>query len=99
MWPAIIVASLGCYAIKLFGLSVPRKWLARPRIAHTADLLPVALLTALVATQTFTNGRHLVIDARAAGLLAAIVALRFKAPFLVVVGVACLAAALVRLAV
>jgi uncharacterized membrane protein len=98
MWPAIIVASVGCYAIKLLGLSVPRKWLAHPRIAHTADLLPVALLTALVATQTFTNGRHLVIDARAAGLLAAIVALRFKAPFLVVVGVACLVAALVRLA-
>lgn len=98
MWPAIIVASLGCYAIKLFGVSVPRKWLAHPRVAHVADLLPVALLAALVVTQTFTNGRHLVIDARAAGLLAAIVALRFKAPFLVVVGVACLVAAMVRLA-
>jgi branched chain amino acid efflux pump len=98
MWPAIIVASLGCYAIKLLGLSVPRKWLANARIAHVADLLPVVLLTALVATQTFTTGRHLVLDARAAGLLAAIVALRFKAPFLVVVGVACLVAALVRLA-
>jgi uncharacterized membrane protein len=98
MWPAIIVASLGCYAIKLLGLSVPRKWLTDARLAHIADLLPVALLTALVATQTFTSGRHLVIDARAAGLLAAIVALRFKAPFLVVVGVACLVAALVRLA-
>jgi branched-subunit amino acid transport protein len=65
-------------------------------LAHVADLLPVALLTALVVTQTFTSGRHLVLDARAAGLLAAIVALRFKAPFLVVVGVACLVAALVR---
>ena len=96
MWPAIIVASLGCYAIKLLGVSVPRKWLAHPLLAHVADLLPVALLTALVATQTFTSGRHLVVDARAAGLLAAIVALRFKAPFLVVVGVACLVAALVR---
>jgi len=97
MWPAIMVASLGCYAIKLLGLSVPRKWLAHPRLARIADLLPVALLTALVATQTFTSGPHLVIDARAAGLLAAIVALRFKAPFLVVVGVACLVAALARL--
>jgi len=97
MWPAVIVASLGCYVIKLAGLSVPQKWLANRRVMHVANLLPVALLTALIATQTFTSGRHLQLDARAAGLLAAVIAVRFKAPFLVVVGVACLAAALVRL--
>jgi uncharacterized membrane protein len=98
MWPAVIVGSLGCYAIKLLGLSMPRTWLTNRRIMHVSDLLPVALLTALIATQTFTAGHHLRLDARAAGLLAAIVAVRFKAPFLVVVGVACLVAALVRLA-
>jgi hypothetical protein len=48
-------------------------------------LLPVALLAALVAIQTFTNGQRLTVDARAAGLAAAVVALALRAPFLVVV--------------
>jgi branched-subunit amino acid transport protein len=60
--------------------------------------LPVALLTALIATQTFTTGRHLQFDARIAGLIAAVIAVRLKAPFLVVVALACLVTALVRLA-
>jgi len=97
MWPAIIVASLGCYAIKLLGLSLPGKVVSNPRVTHIADLLPVALLTALIATQTFTSGHHLQLDARVGGLVAAVIAVRLKAPFLVVVGVACLVAALIRL--
>jgi hypothetical protein len=48
-------------------------------------LLPIALLAALVAIQTFTHGQRLVVDARAAGLAAAVVALALRAPFLVVV--------------
>jgi hypothetical protein len=55
-------------------------------------LLPVALLAALVATQTFGEG----VDARAAGLAAAVLALLARAPFLVVVGVAAGTAALLR---
>ncbi len=65
-------------------------------VKHIAELLPVALLTALIATQTFTTGHHLQLDARAAGLVAAAIAVRFKAPFLVVVFVACVVTALVR---
>jgi branched-subunit amino acid transport protein len=98
MWPAILVGSLGCYVIKLLGLSVPRKLLENRRVMHVAELLPVALLTALIATQTFTSGHRLQLDARAAGLVAAAVAVRLRAPFLVVVAAACLVAALVRLA-
>ncbi len=66
-------------------------------VKHIAELLPVALLTALIATQTFTSGHRLQLDARAAGLVAAAIAVRFKAPFLVVVTVACVVTALVRL--
>lgn len=97
MWPAILLGSVGCYAIKLLGFSLPRNVVENKRVMHVANLLPVALLTALIATQTFTSGRHLQLDARAAGLLAAVVAVRLKAPFLVVVAVACAVAALVRL--
>jgi hypothetical protein len=60
-------------------------------------MIPIALLAALVATQTFSAGRHLVLDVRAAALVVAIVAVVLRAPFLVVVAVAALTAALGRL--
>jgi branched chain amino acid efflux pump len=98
MWLAIAVGCVGCFALKLVGLSLPRRVVEQPVVKHIAELLPVALLTALIATQTFTSGHHLQLDARAAGLVAAAIAVRFKAPFLVVVALACLVTALVRLA-
>lgn len=98
MWPAVVVGSLGCFALKLIGLSLPRKVLGGPRVKRSTELLPVALLTALIATQSFTSGHHLQLDARAAGLVAAVVAVRFKAPFLVVIALACAVTALVRAA-
>ena len=47
MWVAIIVASVGCYLLKLAGLSVPSRLLERPLVARVAGLMPVALLAAL----------------------------------------------------
>jgi uncharacterized membrane protein len=96
MWLAIAVGCVGCFALKLVGYSLPRRVIEQPVVKHVAELLPVALLTALIATQTFTTGHHLQLDARAAGLVAAAIAVRFKAPFLVVVAVACVVTALVR---
>ncbi|MGA8245952.1 MAG: AzlD domain-containing protein [Nocardioides sp.] len=97
-WWAILGAGLGCYALKLAGLSIPARVLERPLVERVADLIPVALLAALVAVQVFARGTHLVLDARAAGLAVAVVALLLRAPFLVVVFVAALTAALLRLA-
>jgi hypothetical protein len=62
-----------------------------------ADLLPIALLSALVAVQVFGAERALVLDARVVGLGVAVLALLLRASFLVVVASAALAAALVRL--
>ena len=97
MWTAVLVTALGCYAIKLAGLSVPPRVLEHPRVERIADLLPVALLSGLVAVQVFASGQSLVVDARLAGLGAAVVALLLRAPFIVVVAVAALTAALLRL--
>jgi branched-subunit amino acid transport protein len=101
IWGAIVVCGVGCYLLKLAGMSVPERALAHPVVRRTADLLPVVLLAALVAVQVFAGKRHgdvaLVLDARVVGLLAAAVALLLRAPFIVVVAVAALAAALVRL--
>lgn len=96
-WVAILTAALGCYLLKLTGLSVPASVLERPWVARVADLLPVALLAALIAVQVLGDGQRLVLDARLVGLTAAVVALLLRAPFLVVVGAAAVTAALVRL--
>ena len=97
MWTAILVAGVGCYLLKLAGLSVPAKVLEHPRMQRVADLLPVALLAALVAVQVLADGQSLKLDARLLGLGAAVVALLFRAPFLVVVVLAAAVAALARL--
>lgn len=97
MWLAVMLGSAGCYLLKLAGLSVPRGILTNVRVRRIADLLPVALLATLVAVQTFTTGTRLTIDARGAGLAAALLAVLARAPFLVVVAVAVAVTALVRL--
>jgi branched chain amino acid efflux pump len=94
---AILGAGLGCYLLKLAGLSLPPRVLEHKLVERVADLIPVALLAALVAVQVFADGTTLTIDARAAGLAVAVVALLLRAPFLVVVFAAALTAALLRL--
>jgi uncharacterized membrane protein len=96
-WVAVLVTAAGCYLLKLAGLLVPERWLEGERVTRVLGLLPVALLAALAAVQTFATGDHLVIDARVAGVAAAVVALRLRAPFIVVVAVAAATAALLRL--
>ncbi len=95
-WMAIGATAVGCYLVKLLGLSVPSGLLERPAVKRLAALLPVALLAALTAQQTFGHGSHLVLDARAAGLAAAGVALVLRAPFLLVVAVAVIVSAAIR---
>jgi uncharacterized membrane protein len=96
MWAAVVAGAIGCYVFKLLGLSVPERILEHPRADRIADLLPVALLSALIAVQTFADGRSLTIDARAAGLAVAVVAVWRRAPFLLVVFLAALTTALIR---
>ncbi len=96
----LIATSVALYIQKAIGVAVPASVLDRGWIRRVLALLPVALLAALTATQTFvqTAGSNvgLVIDARVAGVAAAAVALALRAPFLVVVVVAALTAAGVR---
>jgi branched-subunit amino acid transport protein len=97
MWAAVLGGSMACYLLKLAGLSMPQRWLEGERVQRVAALLPVALLAALIATQTFATGRSLTLDARAVGLGVAAVAVVLRAPFLVVVAVAAITTALMRL--
>lgn len=96
IWPAVIIGSIGCYLLKLAGYVIPERFLQGERLRRLTAMMPIALLAALVAVQTFSVGTALVIDARLAGLAAAIVALALRAPFLVVVVVAAITAAVLR---
>ena len=88
VWIAIGVLTVVCFTIKavgpvaLGGRDLPR-WADRLIV-----LLPAALLSALVVVQTFAHGTELVLDARAAGLAAASVAVVLRASVLVVLIVA-----------
>ena len=97
MWTAVLLAGVGCYLLKLAGLSLPERVLEHPTVERVADLIPVALLAALVAVQTFSSGSELTLDARALGLGFAVVALLLRMPFLVVVVGAAVVAAVARL--
>jgi hypothetical protein len=47
-WLAIVGAGIGCYLLKLAGVSLPSRVLEHPIVERIADLIPVALLAALV---------------------------------------------------
>jgi len=97
IWTGILVTAVGCYLLKLVGLSVPDHVLTRPLTQRVAALIPPALLGALIAVQVLADDQRLVLDARVAGLAAAVVLLLLRAPFLAVVAGAALTAALLRL--
>ena len=97
LWTAVLTTSVGCYLLKLVGLSVPSRVLDRPGVRRVAWLTPVALLSALVAVQTLGTGQTVQPDARLAGVAVAVGLLLLRAPFLLVVVAAAATAALLRL--
>lgn len=97
-WIAVLGTSAIAFGLKYFGHSVPERFLSHPRILRINTLIPIALLSALVAVQTVTDKSKLVIDQRLGGIAVAVIALFLKAPFpVVVIGSATASALLYRL--
>jgi branched-subunit amino acid transport protein len=96
LWAAVLAGSIGCYLLKLAGLSVPAAWVEQPWVARVVDFVPAALLAALVAVQGLTSGHEIVLDGRLVGLAVAALALALRAPFIVVLVAAGAAGALVH---
>ena len=84
-WVATLGTSLVAFLLKYSGHSVPERWLSHPKIQKINALIPIALLSALVAVQTFSEKSQLMVDQRLVGLSVAITALILKAPFPIVV--------------
>ena len=85
MWVGVIGASIALFILRYSGYLVPEKFLTNPRMLRINMLIPIALLSALVGVQTLTSKGKWVLDQRLAGVIVALIALRFKAPYFVVV--------------
>ena len=95
-WLLVAIVGLGTVALKGVGPLVLGGRRLPDRLTGVVSLLAPTLLAALIVTNTFATGTALVIDARVAGMAAAVVAIVLRAPILVVIVVAAVAAAVTR---
>ncbi len=95
-WIVLLVLSVGTYALKAAGPLLLGNRTLPPLFERIINLLPAALLAALVVTAAAASKGRLVADARLVGLGTAIVALQRKAGFVTVVIVAAVATAFAR---
>ena len=99
LWWLVGLTIAGCYLLKLAGYLVPERVLQHGPTRRAVELLPVALLAALVVVEAVADGRHYDFDwARLAGFAVGAVAVWRRLPFLVIVVAAGLTTALLRLA-
>lgn len=96
VWQTVLLGSVAVLALKVVGYLVPPAVMERPTPARVANLTTVALLAALVVTQTFERGADLVLDARLPAVVVSGVLFAMRAPFIVVIVVAALLAAGLR---
>ncbi len=85
IWVVVIVTGVATLALKAAGPLLLGGKPLPARVTSLVSLLAPALLAALVAIGTFAQGQRLVIDARVLGVGAAAVAIRLRAPVLLVV--------------
>jgi branched-subunit amino acid transport protein len=96
-WLIVAVVGAATVACKAAGPVLLGRRTLPPRVAALVDVLAPAMLAALVVTQTVGGDGELVVDERLAGVAAGAVAIRLRAPLLVVMLVAAATAALLRL--
>lgn len=95
-WIVVVAVGAATAAIKSMGPMLLGGRPLPPRVASIVALLAPALLAALVAINTFGSNHRLAVDARLAGVGAAAVAIKLRAPVLVVVVLAAAVTAGIR---
>ena len=95
-WALIFLLAAGAYGFKVLGLVVIGSRPMPAAFERCLALVPAALLSALIVTNTVADGKDLVIDERAVGIAVAIVAAWKKAPFVVTVALAAATTAILR---
>ncbi len=84
-WTLVFALAAGAYFFKVLGLVLIGDRSLPQVLERCLGLIPAALIAALVFKDTFSIGQHLQIDARAAGVGAAVVAAWRKAPLILVI--------------
>ena len=97
-WMTVAALAVGTLAIRAAGL-----WFGarpggpgNPRVSRAIDLVPAAMLAALVAVQTFGGAGGLTLDARAAGVAVAGAVVAARLPLFAAIVAAAVATALFR---
>jgi branched-subunit amino acid transport protein len=96
-WLVVAVVGALTIAFKASGPVLLGRRRLPARAAALVDVLAPAMLAALVVTQTVGGDGEIVVDERLAGVLAGAVALRLRAPLLLVMVVAAATAGVIRL--
>jgi branched-subunit amino acid transport protein len=95
-WVTVVAVGIGTVLLKAVGpVGVAGRRLPVALETLLGSIAP-AILAALVVTETFASGRHLVVDARLAGAGAGLVLVLVRAPLWLVVVAGALATAAVR---
>ena len=96
-WGAVIALSLGSYLFKLLGVITGQRF--SRYLAPGTVLLPAALFSALIIIMSVSDDGSLVVDARLVGVGIGGLAVWKKMPFTLVVLLAMLSTAVIRLIV
>ena len=84
-WTFVFALAVTAYAFRVLGLVLIGDRLLPPILDRCVELIPAALIAALVVKDTFSVGQQLQIDARVAGVAAAVIAAWRKAPLIAVI--------------
>jgi len=95
-WDYIFMLALGAYAFKSGGLIILNKFNLDRFFQNSVLLIPIALLAALITEQTFVIDQAIDLDERVIGLLIALVLIKKKSPFLIIILCPVVAVALLR---
>ena len=96
LWLVVLLSAVFGFVAKIAGYLVPSSVVEGPRRSRVIALLPIALLSGLLLTQTVGGDDGLVLDARVPAVLLAIVLFTLRVNFLVVVITAAALAAVLR---
>jgi hypothetical protein len=97
-WLLIAVLGIGTVLMKTIGPVLAGGRQPPAPLTRVIALVAPAVISALIVTGTFTQGQQLVIDARAAGVGVAAVALWLRVPAVLAMLLAAIVCALLRLA-
>ena len=97
-WLLILVLAVGTVLMKTLGPVLAGGRQPPAPLTRIIALVAPAVISALIVTGTFTQSQQLIIDARAAGVGVAAVALWFRVPAVLAMLMAAIVCALLRLA-